>query len=446
MPYSQITQATALAQLSLLLDDVNNSYWTTDELTRYIYEALRTWSSYTAYYRNRYSLNVTANTPFYDLTASGIVSSDPLVFTSLDSDLMKQIEYSLLEPPNTSSTWAGTSQFDYNSIVNAMQARRDKFLLDSGMFLTRQLVTTSSGRTTLSNTMLDVRRVAWKDSISGITTALWKEDQWTIDNYDRTYNQNPGLPQVYSVYPTPQLLIDVSPPPSNTGTLDVITVNSGAALNPPSGVLLGIPDDFTWVLRFGALADLLSSEGERFDPQRAQYCESRYKEGCELARVYTSITSAQISASPAQVISLFDQDTYKSTWQNPSTAYFNNGPTPDVISAGYNLASVYPLSTTTSSLTLDLIIPAPVTSAYIQVSNSEYDAIIQYARHLAVFKCGGEEFADSISAYQNLVSQAMLYNARVKANARFLKVLKRSLENDMERPRLIEQKEKEAAA
>jgi hypothetical protein len=34
------------------------------------------------------------------------------------------------------------------------------------------------------------------------------------------------------------------------------------------------------------MADMLSKEGEAQDPQRAEYCESRFSEGVELAKLF----------------------------------------------------------------------------------------------------------------------------------------------------------------
>jgi hypothetical protein len=85
-----------------------------------------------------------------------------------------------------------------------------------------------------------------------------------------------------STLPTRKL--DIAPLPSNTGTLSHLYVAVSATLT-GLGVPLVIPETFSWAITWGVIADLLSSDGEAFDPKRANYAESRYEQGVELCRL-----------------------------------------------------------------------------------------------------------------------------------------------------------------
>jgi len=50
--------------------------------------------------------------------------------------------------------------------------------------------------------------------------------------------------------------------------------------------LLPIPANLAWAVKYGIMADMLGKEGEAQDTKRAKYCESRFGEGIELAKMW----------------------------------------------------------------------------------------------------------------------------------------------------------------
>src|SRR5208282_926816 len=110
-----------------------------------------------------------------------------------------------------------------------------------------------------------------------------------------SWETNAATPEMYSTIVSPPLTVQLGPVPINTGQLDIVPVNIGPALNPAAGAtVLGIPDDLSWVVKMGALADLLGTDGLPRDPDRAKYCEDRWQQGCELARINPTIINAEI--------------------------------------------------------------------------------------------------------------------------------------------------------
>jgi hypothetical protein len=68
------------------------------------------------------------------------------------------------------------------------------------------------------------------------------------------------------------------------------------------------------------------------------------------------------------------------------------------------------------SATVSVVQNAPVPVAetdFIQVARDDYDTIIDYAQHLALFKTGGAEFAATVSLYQKFEQKAAQYNGRL---------------------------------
>ncbi len=425
--------------LAARLDDSANIYWTDSENAAYLTEALRTWQSYTRYWRDNFSFVAAPLTsppnPFYDLTQQ---SNTLIPFTVKDTDVESTLCYNLIERQPAAGVWQGTDQFTINDLTQALQRRRDQFLVETGMVLTRTLLSglvPPVGQVLLPDSVIDVRRASWIDTLTGEFSILWRSDEY------RSQALNPGnlvyltctSPRSYSMAVTPPVTMQLLPPAGNPGRAEIITVNAGAALNPVAGVLLGIPDDFAWVIRFGALADLLGRDGQARDPARAQYCEGRWQEGILVARAYTSVEMAFVNGTPVQVSSIFDLDTMNPDWPNSI-----DDPPADLLMCGWNLVALSPIPPVGSSLygqgfyglgaygesgpidsiSVDLVRNAPIPandSAFAQLGREELDAVLDYAQHLAAFKQGGTEFQATMKHYSNFRRLALVRNQRLAA-------------------------------
>ena len=434
MVYSHTTLAQARAQLATRLQDASLVYFVTAEVDRYIKESLRTWQTLTGYWRARATFVTAAATMFYDLEA--LLAPALRDFTLLDQDLVTDIEYHLLEPP-TPAAWTGTGQFVLQDLTDALQRRRNQFLVETGCHLvhsTQAMPAPPIGRAPLSDAIIDVRRAAWYDAAL-VYTHLWREDEWAMNASDPTWVTNLGTPTSFSIIATPQVSLQVSPNPIDAGTLDLITVNAGAALNPAAGVLMGVPDDFCWIVKWGALADLLSKDGPARDPQRADYCEKRYQQGVQLANLFTCVIQAEIQGIPLIVNALADLDAYDQNWQNGS------GTPTDIAIAGINLVVPYPKPDGVYSMTFDVvrnaIIPA-VDADQLQIGREELEAILGYAEHLAMFKVGGPEFAATAHYWDNMMHIAATHSERISAASRYAAILaEQSRKEQFARPRRV---------
>ena len=113
--------------------------------------------------------------------------------------------------------------------------------------------------------------MVWQRDSDSVYFHLWREDEHNISAFDQAW-QTAGVPIAYSVAAPPPVTMELMPPASVAGTFDLLSVDTGATLDPSTGVVLGVPDDLTWAIKWGAMSDLLSHGGEARDP-RAAFCE-----------------------------------------------------------------------------------------------------------------------------------------------------------------------------
>ncbi len=388
------------------------SFWTTAEINANVVEALRTWNAGARYWRNRVTFNTVAGQAFYDLSSTTGTAAD-LGYTVTDQQLVASIEYSLLEPA-TYTAWTGTTQFTLSDVVNALERRRNQFLVETGAVLTnytQNVAPPFAGRVAISSSVIDVRRLAWQTT-GNYYYPLWREDEWAMDTLLQNWPGTSGTPSVYSVSVVPPFTIQLAAPPMDTGTLNLIVVSAGATLDPTVGVSMGIPDDYAWVVKWGALADLLGMSGPAADPLRAQYCEKRWEEGIQIAKEAPTVLDARLNNVPLQVSTLYELDTLSPTWQNAP------GQPDTVAMAGMNMLVLSPPPDGVYSMTLDIVQNTPVpalTSTALVLSRDIQDAIIDESQHIAAFKQGGEEFMATVAEHERFMRMAGIYRDRTRA-------------------------------
>lgn len=445
MTYSWLTYAQARTDILQRLNDPAGVYWLNNatafnEVGQSIKEALRTWNSITGYWRNRALFNTTANTPFYDLTS--VLNPAIRAYTVTDREIIASMQYRLSEnlgQPATGDTWTGTSMFSLSDLVASLQEQRDAFLEETGIVLSvsTEVCAPPGARYGFSNdSVIDVRRMAWIDPLSkpnaNFKSVLWRQDEFQMTAYNPNWSVSQGInPQSYSLAASPVLTFALSPVPVASGSVELITTNSGAALNPSTPRILGIPDDWTNVVKWGTLADLLSYDGPAPDPMRSAYCNDRWESGLRLARLAPCIIAAQINSIAVMPTTLWDFDMYNPGWENFTTGQ------PQIAAAGLNLVAVAPGNTTTTvALTLDVIQNATVPVAdgdFIQVGREEWDAISGYVQHVLSFKLGGDDFMRTVPLYHDFLKQAALYLDRASAYAPMLRPMSLQMHTECEK-------------
>ena len=413
--------------LSRRLNDLAKIFWPDVELGLYIVEALRTWNALTATWNADFTFNIAGPTSvvWYDLS---VMAGYPRIRTVTDNDLYTMMQYHLLEPATAGGVWTGSSQYALTDLVQALQRRRDETIQFGGTNLGQFSlgVLANQRRIIFSDDVLEVRRVRCLTP-GNLPVTLWRDDGLGFQDFSPNYlqgqpsvGQQPAGPQQYNLTSNPPFNLDLDYPPTAGGTLDVVALLSGACPAPPAPSLLGVPDDLAWVIKWGALADLLGSDGERLDKPRADYCLQRYKDGILLAQNSPWLLLGTVNGVPYDTVSVTEMDQYSPEWDSNASAPLM------LVQAGPDFVAVSPLPAGAATVGLTVLGNAPIPVAdgdTVQATRDVLDAILDYAQHLAAFKQGGAEFAATAGLFQNFAQAATATNDRLTAIGMFRDVL-----------------------
>lgn len=427
--YTHTTFGDGKAYLADRLGDSNNVYWSDTELGLYLIEALRTWGWLTAYWRDYGQFVTVSGEAYYDITSLSNVDGEALLsYTITDSDIVKLIQYHFIEPP-TGTSWTGSEQFTLTDLTQAIERRRNQFLIDTACVLTRTypiaVDSPSASNVYLGETVGNIRHLTWRGV--GASNSLIPEDISRSRNTGSDSLLTPGAyPLAYITSIGRPTEITLVPPTNEPGVLDLLSVSMGATLNPATGITLGIPDDMASAVKWGAMADLLGRDGPGRDMPRAYYCERKYKLGVELALAHATATNVNINGQPANITSLTDLDRYDPSWITTSGQ-------PSVAAPVANFVVLKNVPDDIYSVGVDVVRKAIVPVAdtdFLQIGKEYLDSILDFAQHIASFKMGGMEFKSTFRASDNFYDAALAYNKRLSAKSPNIVTLMRSSTNE----------------
>lgn len=426
MPYTQTT----FAQLQTrFFDRLGDSVFYSNtgaypEATLYLKESLRVWNVLARFWRARVTFGTTSHTAWYKLTDPALTTNPAglLNFTVTIRDVVAELQHMLMEPISV-TTWTGTDMFTMDMLTQAVQRRRDQFLLETAITVSRMYpvsgAISSEGRLDLPDTIADVRRVSWVNFMSLTWSHLWRRDDWGAKSQQYNWTLTPSDPPTgYAMIMTPPLGIQFIPPPAGLGNLDLLAIESGATLDVTANTLLGVPDDYAWAIKYGALADLLAQEGQARDPYRSTYCEERWKQGVALASLDPFIFNVMVNNVPVPVLSVQEVDANNANWENQ----FDQ---PEFAMAYRDMLGLSPVPDGVYGISADVLRPAPIPAtggAYVDLGAEQLDAILDYAHHVASFKEAGAEFAATQHQLMNLIRLAGDHNNKLQALAVFREV------------------------
>ncbi len=250
-------------------------------------------------------------------------------------------------------------------------------------------------------------------------TTLYRDDTVALEWYESPLYQLPsGTPQTFQLSSEPPLTFDVDVPPALPGYYEAVTLQSGPVFNPPTASLLGIPNDFAFVLEWGALADLLGRESEATDRERAAYCLKRYQDGLNLMIKTPWVMLASVNGVACNVDSLEESDRYSVGWDYNPSAF---GPV--VITGGIDFMA----SPVGSATGVTCLANAPFldsSGTYIQVSRDQWDTVLDLAQGcFASFKMGGEEWKAALELEQRAIMACSAENSRLASTGSFSDIL-----------------------
>jgi hypothetical protein len=223
----------------------------------------------------------------------------------------------------------------------------------------------------------------------------------------------------------------------------MLAAYAGLPFSPPTVNLVGIPDDWTPALIYGALADVLANAPDGRDALRAKYCLSRYEQLKKAMVTLPWLIRASVESLAVDTPGFLAMDSQLQNWeQNQSIT------DPTIVVGAVDLVALAPFvvtngPTVSSVLTLVGNAPVPTSDATpIQLSKDGVDAVLNYAQHIASFKQGGEDFALTLPLYEQFEAYCRMKNSQYAALGIYRPDLfGQGSRNDAEDPRFIKEKE-----
>jgi hypothetical protein len=418
LQYQWLTLTQAQNALAARLADPSNIFWTLPELTLYLQESLRALNALTEQWNREFAFSVSPPQVWYNISQ---LSGSPRLRTVTDAYLYTIMQAHLLEPMTGAGVWTGTSQFSLSDLQFALQRRRDEIIQFAGcnlVDLPQVPSTPNVRRTYFPDSTLEPRRVRFVPD-SGSAVTLTREDPEAWNAFEPQYLQQTGTPAAWSVIAGPPLAMDVDVPPNTAGAYDVIALQAGQTFAPPAATLIGVPDDWSWLAKMGAMADLLGRESEATDHLRADYFMQRYADMLQAMQNSNWLLTATINGITVDTPAVREMDGYSPEWQDNALAW------PSLVTAGMDFCA--PCPTGASGGVSAVVVgnaPIPVNpDDFVQVSRDAWDSVLSYAQFLASIKQGGSEFKDAMPLEKEFLSYCAATNKRLANLGLFRDVL-----------------------
>jgi hypothetical protein len=193
-----------------------------------------------------------------------------------DQDLLSEIQYALLEPPDGGQSWP-SEVWTREEVLGNLNSNLWSWLRDTHALVTRvelAQLATALGVVTLPADWLATATLVWRTA-GGVRTPLGPVDRFEGDLALPSWETTPGPPIGYDEFEADTLTLQLIPRPVVDGTLELTYVARPVAVN-GAGIALPLPEEFLDALKYGCLGMLLRKVGRLVDPARAAYCEQRY--------------------------------------------------------------------------------------------------------------------------------------------------------------------------
>ena len=216
-----------------------------------------------------------------------------------DQQLIARAAYALLENGDADAT--GTTfvfgQFTVQEFLDNANLLQERLMRDCAPVVLRATQGTTPGqnRYTLPSDWIATRRMTWQAQAGGKAKSLATLDSFQLDHGMLDWERNTADPTVYNEgSDLSTLTVEIAKAPVQAGTLGMLYVAQPRTLD-GTGVKLTVPDEMESAIFYGTLGELMSSEGEGYDGQRAEYCEQRYELCVEMANALIMGAEAQES-------------------------------------------------------------------------------------------------------------------------------------------------------
>lgn len=235
------------------------------------------------------------------------------------NSILREIQEHFIEPVDDGASWA-SGFWTPIEVIRYLDNRQRQFLKETGILLKRGVITTTLNISSqpYPSDWICTQRVTWRTS-GNVFTEVAKGDGWEADHGVPTWpTTGAAIPKLWFDAETPTLNFYVAPPPTVAGGLQILYVYSpststgvlGGRFNISEfrpaphgiinaadrtrmtsmgftivGVVFEVPDEFVPVIKWGTMADMLNKVGRAQDTSRGAFCESRYQQGVEAAKL-----------------------------------------------------------------------------------------------------------------------------------------------------------------
>jgi hypothetical protein len=192
----------------------------------------------------------------------------------IDTALLEELQYALIEPPDLGATWP-SGIWTRDEVLDAVSSGVRDLVRSTHLTITRVELPVAALTTTvaLPSDWLATGYLVWRTADLR-RSALGPVDSFEGDLALPGWETTPGLPIAYADLDLSTLTLRLVPTPAADGTLEILYIQ-----RPPevtgSGTPLPLAEEFTSAVKYSALSTLLRKVGRLIDPERATYCERR---------------------------------------------------------------------------------------------------------------------------------------------------------------------------
>lgn len=407
MPYNYITAGEVIDSI---LFDIGEGFHQSDEIFLYLKEGLQFINSLSFFEKKKITFDIPIGTTFYDLL-SEVEFTNVNGFEKLISEIETELDFHLLEESNSIAT-IDNLVFDSSKYRQLIEDKTIEFLIQTGIIKTidvHNLTIPPVEEYEFPLSLVEIEKLYFIDTDLKVYE-LEEDTENLIASFDSNYITRNPIPKFYSRISRNRNLYTFYPSIDNQGILKTIAIKTADF----AGVLtLPIPTNLYWVIKYGVLFELFSKDGNGFDAQRADYCDKRWKQGVELAKLYFSIITTRINGKIIPSSTLNDIDRFAYNWKNETTKRpYTYAP------ISWNLIAFCKKTSEIVSVELDVLANTilPITiDDFIQIPEEQYQSLYDYILHLCFLKLGGSKFASTIPKLDKAIEGITLQNSQLGA-------------------------------
>lgn len=194
----------------------------------------------------------------------------------IDQELLTELQFALLEPPDGGATWP-SEIWTRDEVIGNVNSKIWSLLKDTHLQITRveqAVLAADLGIVVLPANWIATVHLVWRTA-GGVRKPLGPCDTFEADAALPTWEDTPATPIAYAELDGETLTTRLVPRPNADGTLEIMYVARPTPVN-GNGLTIPVPIEFTAAIKYGALGMLLRKLGRLLDEERAKYCEQRY--------------------------------------------------------------------------------------------------------------------------------------------------------------------------